>query len=80
MTTKDAVMTKTYSQDEVDALVIQAMRSKDAAPVHIHRCPNNHEWLCNSPYCEDVNAVPRACVDHGGDRPIQKGLEPWRGR
>jgi len=71
---------KTYNQNEVDSLVIEALRAKANTPYHIHRCPDGHEWACNSPYCEDVAAVPRQCMDHGGDRPIQKGLEPWRGK
>jgi hypothetical protein len=76
--TKDAVTT--YSQAQVDALVIEALRARAVTPFHIHRCSDGHEWACNSPYCEDVSSTPRACVDHGGVPPITKGMEPWRGR
>jgi len=79
--TKDVV--KTYSQAEVDALVIEALRNRAITPFHIHRCregENWHEWACSSPYCEDVSSTPRNCVDHGGVAPIIKGQEPWRGR
>jgi hypothetical protein len=58
-------------------------------PIHVHTCwpegfptsPNevkpNHNWRCNSPYCEILTS---RCVPHGGDHPYEIGREPWRGR
>jgi len=47
-------------------------------PVHIHTCPTgNHQWKCNSPYCE---VMQEDCPAHGGLEPIRQGREPWRGR
>ncbi len=44
-------------------------------PQHTHRCPEAHDWQCNSPYCEILEI---ACPAHGGDEPIKMGREPWR--
>jgi hypothetical protein len=30
---------------------------------HVHRCPDGHEWVCTSPYCEEL---AHACLEHGG--------------
>lgn len=47
-------------------------------PQHTHKCEaGNHDWQCNSPYCEVMKAD---CPDHGGLEPIIQGREPWRGR
>lgn len=71
---------KSYTKQEVDALIIEALRSQNTTPIHIHHCSEGqHDWPCISPYCEDVQTVPRSCVSHGGPKPIVKGLEPWRG-
>jgi len=74
-----------FSQEQVDAIVIaavvQATGMMNGQPAHWHQCPEGpHVWFCPSPYCEDVAADrSRACVNHGGDKPIIKGKEPWRG-
>ena len=71
---------KQYSKLEVDALIIEALRSQNTTPIHVHHCAEGqHDWTCISPYCEDVSSVPRTCVPHGGNAPIIKGQEPWRG-
>ena len=45
-------------------------------PSHTHSDPDtNEKWLCNSPYCGDVEAVH---PDNGGPPPIVQGYEPWR--
>jgi hypothetical protein len=46
-------------------------------PAHVHACPQNHTWKCNSPYCEVLTDL---CPTHGGDEPVKAGREPWRGR
>ncbi len=47
-------------------------------PVHRHRCPaGDHEWECNSPYC---NFLLSDCPEHEGIPPIVQGYEPWKGR
>jgi len=82
--TEDAAMT-TFSGEQVQGIVnravLAALKAKAEKPVHVHHCTDvsEHEWACTSPYCEDVNAVPRACMAHGGVLPIEKGMEPWRG-
>jgi hypothetical protein len=72
-----------YTQKQVDmivfAAIVKATGSMNGVPVHTHRCTDGHEWFCSSPYCEDVSAAARACVQHGGTPPIMKGQEPWRG-
>lgn len=83
MTSKENVVRaddRTYTREEVNALIIEALRSQDKTPIHIHHCTEGHDWPCTSPYCEDVSSVPRACATHGGTPPIVKGLEPWRGK
>jgi hypothetical protein len=49
-------------------------------PIHVHVCssgtPEEHNWRCNSAYCEGGE---QNCIEHGGDRPIAIGREPWRG-
>jgi hypothetical protein len=79
MATRSEAIEKTYTKAEVDAIIIQALRSQNSTPIHIHMCPEGHQWPCTSTYCEDVLAVPRLCLEHGGPAPIIKGLEPWRG-
>ncbi len=81
MNSKESVVpaAKAYTRAEVDALIIEALRSQNSTPIHIHHCPEGHDWPCTSTYCEDVNTVPRLCIEHGGPPPIVKGLEPWRG-
>ena len=45
-------------------------------PVHVHFCAKgNHQWRCNSPYCNEMNI---SCPDDGGPTPIVQGYEPWR--
>ncbi len=44
---------------------------------HTHTGPISGQWLCNSPYCEDL-LVDRP--EDGGPLVILKGREPWRGR
>lgn len=45
-------------------------------PTHTHHCAaGNHQWDCNSPYCNDMNI---ACPNDGGPTPIVQGFEPWR--
>ena len=66
-------------QTAIFAAVVKATGTMNGVPVHVHRCPDGHEWFCQSPYCEDVTATPRACTAHGGSAPIVKGSEPWRG-
>lgn len=78
-TTKNGAIEKVYTKTEVDAIIIQALRSQNTTPIHIHQCPEGHQWPCTSTYCDDVNTVPRLCVEHGGVPPIVKGMEPWRG-
>src|SRR5713101_4815417 len=73
------IVARTYTKEEVDNLIIQALRSQNTTPIHIHNCPEGHQWPCMSTYCEDVSSVPRLCVAHNGPLPIVKGQEPWRG-
>jgi len=42
---------------------------------HLHRCPEGHQWKCNSPYC---NSLLDLCPDHGGPEPTAIGREPWK--
>ncbi len=44
-------------------------------PIHRHKCPEAHEWDCNSPYCEFLAIL---CPGHGGRQPFEQGAEPWR--
>jgi len=45
-------------------------------PSHQHVCTaGTHTWMCNSPYCNDMNI---SCPAHGGPTPIVQGYEPWR--
>lgn len=52
-------------------------------PQHVHQCSGNddgksaHTWLCDSPYCEQMQDH---CTAHNGIPPIRIGREPWRGR
>ena len=69
---------RSFTRLEVEALIIEALRSQNTTPRHIHHCLEGHDWTCSSPYCEDVTAVPRNCVEHGGPAPIMKGQEPGR--
>ncbi len=74
----------TFTQEQVDQIVLAAVVAAtgrlNGQPVHIHRCPDGHQWFCSSPYCEDVSANPTLkCENHGGRPPILKGFEPWRG-
>jgi hypothetical protein len=80
MATKTDAIERTYTKTEVDQILITALRSQNSTPMHIHNCPEGHQWTCISTYCEDVSAVPRACEAHGGPPPIVKGQEPWRGQ
>lgn len=69
-----------------DALsTLQTDYTEGSRPAHVHLCPAEadkdrqpHEWTCNSPYCNEGGK--RRCPAHGGEKPIQEGLEPWRGR
>jgi hypothetical protein len=83
MSAESAIDKPQYTQKQVDmivfAAVVQATGMMNGVPVHTHKCPDGHTWFCPSPYCEDVNAIPRACTDHGGSPVILKGQEPWRG-
>jgi hypothetical protein len=60
-----------------EATLMTRDRVRGERPVHTHICHDNHEWLCNSPYCTDVKTD---CPDHGGLEPIPIGYEPWKGR
>ncbi len=59
--------------------------TEGSRPAHVHKCigePDKdrpaHEWTCNSPYCNEGGK--RRCPAHGGEKPVQEGMEPWRGR
>lgn len=60
-----------------EALVLEgkADRIFGDRPPHTHTCSQGHQWQCNSPYCEFLQAD---CVPHGGLEPIVPGREPWR--
>ncbi len=34
--------------------------------VHVHKCPNGHDWNCDSSYC---NSMHIRCPEHGGPTP-----------
>jgi hypothetical protein len=43
---------------------------------HVHRCPDGHEWICTSPYCD---AIVHPCLEHDGGplgRPPDYAVEP----
>ncbi len=46
-------------------------------PVHTHTDSDGEQWLCNSPYCNDMEMDP---PEKGGPVPVILGQEPWRGR
>ena len=76
-----------FTQEQVDAIVtaavVQATGMLNGQPAHWHNCDDGevrHVWFCTSPYCEDVGQDRlKPCVNHGGQPPILKGREPWRG-
>jgi len=81
-------MAKTYTESEVQDLIARAIAqaATPGVPVHIHTCDSGslnpeerHQWTCTSPYCEDVSAVIRRCVEHGGRKPRLKGDPPDTG-
>ncbi len=46
-------------------------------PVHTHTTDDGERWLCNSPYCIDMQTNP---PELDGPTPVIEGQEPWRGR
>ncbi len=46
-------------------------------PVHVHTADDGERWLCNSPYCIDLQTNP---PELDGPVPVIEGQEPWRGR